>query len=118
MFCKSCGKQIDDSALYCPNCGAAQGVRQNDGFYRGPASDRPKPGMNALALVGFILSFFIPIAGLVLSIIGKKQIASSGETGNGFAVAGIIISSVLMGIELLVALGVIMFYLSIFAFLF
>lgn len=29
MFCKNCGKQLDDSARFCPDCGSAVG--QGDG---------------------------------------------------------------------------------------
>ena len=49
---------------------------------------------NTMALVGFVMSFFNCIVGLILSIIGMSQIKKTGEPGKGFALAGIIISSV------------------------
>ncbi|MGI8687258.1 MAG: DUF4190 domain-containing protein [Thermomicrobiales bacterium] len=52
--------------------------------------------MNTLALVGFILSFFISVVGLILSIIGLIQIngANGMQKGKGLAIAGIIIGAI------------------------
>lgn len=49
---------------------------------------------NTMALVGFVMSFFNCTIGLILSIIGMNQIKKTGEPGKGFALAGIIISSI------------------------
>ena len=51
---------------------------------------------NTCAIIGFVLSFYTPIVGLVLSIIGLNQIKKNGESGKGLAIAGIIISIILM----------------------
>lgn len=53
-----------------------------------------RPG-RVVGIVGFVLSFFglLDIVGLVLSIVGLVQSKRAGH-GNGFAVAGIIISAV------------------------
>lgn len=55
-----------------------------------------QPKMNTLALVGFILSFFISLVGLILCIIGLNQIngANGTQTGKGLAIAGIIIGAI------------------------
>ena len=29
MYCKECGKQIEDGALFCPHCGVKQGIEQD-----------------------------------------------------------------------------------------
>ena len=55
---------------------------------------------NTVALVGFILSFIVPIAGLICSIIGFKNSKISGKR-RGFALAGIIISAVSMFINII-----------------
>ena len=47
---------------------------------------------NVIAIVGFILSFFIGIAGLVCSIIGLVK-SKELKDGKAFSIAGIIISS-------------------------
>lgn len=43
---------------------------------------------NALAVIGLITAFFIPLAGLVVSIIGLSQIKKRKEKGKGLAIAG------------------------------
>lgn len=83
MFCKNCGKEISDNAYVCPNCGVKVGGAQT--------ADRKT---NALAIVGFILAFLVPIAGLICSIIARKQIFERDEGGAGLALAGLIISIV------------------------
>lgn len=55
-----------------------------------------KPKTNTLAIVGFVCSFLISIVGLILCIVAKNQIKTSGERGDGLATAGIIISIVWM----------------------
>jgi hypothetical protein len=42
---------------------------------------------NTLALVGFITAFVIPIAGLVIGIVARNELAQPGnvESGRGFA---------------------------------
>tara|TARA_R110002051_G_scaffold302606_1_gene371065 strand:+ start:3010 stop:3267 length:258 start_codon:yes stop_codon:yes gene_type:complete len=54
----------------------------------------PVPRTNTLALIGFIAAFMIPIVGVVLGAMGRKQITSSGESGRGLARAAIIIGIV------------------------
>jgi len=55
------------------------------------------PGTNGLALVALILSIkslFIPGVGIAAAIVGHKartQIRTTGETGEGMALAGIVI---------------------------
>jgi hypothetical protein len=55
-----------------------------------------QPKMNTLALVGFILSFFLSIVGLILCIVGLNQINSANgtQTGKGLAIAGIVIGAI------------------------
>lgn len=61
MYCKNCGKIIDDSATYCINCGTKFDNNINE------TDDRSNFGFA-------ILGFFIPIVGLILFLIyeGKK----------------------------------------------
>ena len=95
-YCTHCGEQLLDEAVVCPKCGCAA-----DGSF-----DRHthKKSWNTLSIIGFIISFFETIPGLVLSIIAYKQIQKSGEQGLGLAKAGIIISSVSLGISVLALL--------------
>lgn len=92
MFCRNCGSQIDDSAVFCPHCGVA-----TNNYNAAPA----KSQTNAIAIVGFILSFFIPIAGLICSIIGYKNAGDYENQYKGFALAGIIISIVELALSVI-----------------
>ncbi|ETY70944.1 DUF4190 domain-containing protein [Bifidobacterium moukalabense] len=82
-----------------------QGVYQ---AYPQPADQR----WNNLCIVGFVLAFFIPLAGLILSIVAMVQINKSGERSKGMAVAGIIISAAIMVFNLIVAILVVNTFLS------
>lgn len=50
---------------------------------------------SALCIIGFILSFVIPIAGLIISIIALVRIRRTGEKSRGMAIAGTIIGAIL-----------------------
>lgn len=56
---------------------------------------------NALAVIGLITAFFIPLAGLVVSIIGLSQIKKRKEKGKGLAIAGIVTSVIIGFLQLL-----------------
>ncbi|MDY4677973.1 MAG: DUF4190 domain-containing protein [Bifidobacterium tsurumiense] len=87
---------------YSPN---TQIPPQNNGTFA-PAPSMPLPQgypyppapmnqkWNAMSIVGFILAFLIPPAGLVVSIIALVQINTSGEKSKGLSIAGIIISAI------------------------
>ena len=63
MYCKNCGKVIDENSLYCNNCGTELDNIQNQIISEDKTS------------LGFaILGFFIPLIGLILFLIyeGKK----------------------------------------------
>lgn len=103
MFCKNCGNEVDNNAVVCPHCGVQ--LKQ-------PEAEKPATSgeMCTLAIVGFILSFFISIAGLICSIIGYKKCKNENLKGSGFAIAGIIISAlsmVLYVVYIIVAAGLI-----------
>ncbi len=91
MFCKNCGKEIDDRAVVCPNCGVQVGTVA-------PAEKKT----NVLAIVGFIFAFIMPIVGLICSIIGRNKAPECGGNGKGLATAGIVISVVWMVLVIII----------------
>lgn len=97
MFCENCGREIDDRAVVCPHCGIEVGRR----------SFQPEKQGNTLAIVGFVLSFFIAIAGLICSILGYKKSKNEGAPYGGLALAGIIISAISIGLTILIYIIVI-----------
>ena len=73
MFCNNCGREIDDRAIVCPNCGVIVNKQ---------ALATEQSQSNTFAIVG-----------LICSIIGLKKAPSLNNSGRGLAIAGIIISS-------------------------
>lgn len=63
MYCKNCGRAVDDNSLYCYNCG----VRLDNTSCANISEDNSSFGFA-------VLGFFIPIAGFILFLIyeGKK----------------------------------------------
>lgn len=96
-FCTNCGNELDDRAIMCPKCGVALTQTTN-------ASN--ESSSNGMAIAGFILSFFIPLLGLIFSILGLKR-SKETNNGKGLSTAGIIISCITMVITLI--MGIISF---------
>lgn len=99
MYCVHCGKELNEKAVICPNCGIAVG---SCGKEQPPAAGKT----NALALWGFVLSLLqiIPwisvwctALSFIFSLSGLKQCLESPEryTGKKLAVAGFILSCVI-----------------------
>lgn len=126
MFCTKCGTELKDDSKFCHNCGATVKPKAQEDTL-GPEVFAPTPQPTAqttqpkpqqltqqpaqqttnqnegiFGLLGFILSFFVPIAGLILSIIGMKK-----TKNRGFAIAGLVISIVSMVITFIVMVAVI-----------
>lgn len=56
---------------------------------------------NVLSIVGLIFAFFVPLVGLICSIIGLVQAKKKGDRGKGLAIAGIIISVIVGLLQIL-----------------
>lgn len=105
MYCKKCGAQIDDEAYVCVHCGAlVRELPQETTFAQNSAVQMGKK-TNAMAIAGFVCSFFFALLGLIFSIIGMKQCKERGDNGYGLAKAGMIISIVWMVLVFIVAVA-------------
>ncbi len=91
-YCSKCGAEIDNDAQICPICGNSTDNVETEHAENTNYTYQPK--FNALCIVGFVFSFFIPIVGLICSIIGLKKAKTNFERGQGLAIAGIVISVV------------------------
>ena len=70
MFCKKCGKEIDDSAVICPNCGCA-----TDNYAERKIVKKEKgSGLVGWSIASLVLAFITPLFGLVMGM-GFKPIA-------------------------------------------
>lgn len=97
MFCQKCGSANSDDSAFCIKCG----TRLNESVQKpsGAIQNSKKQGAdadktdNSIAIVGFVLSFFFCVAGLICSIIGYNN-SKKGAPYKSFAVAGIAVSAV------------------------
>ena len=93
-FCTNCGNELDDRAIMCPRCGIA--LTQT-------VANSGQTQSNGMAIAGFVLSFFIPLLGLIFSILGLKR-SKETNNGKGLSTAGIIISCITMVITLIIGI--------------
>lgn len=119
-FCQSCGYEIPEGSLYCEKCGSpvepvapvapvqSVPVQNPQVVYQNVTVTPSKT--NGFAIAGFVLSIIsiflccgglvTGIPGLVLSILGLRDISKNNEGGKGLAIAGIIISSIMLAFSL------------------
>ncbi|MDE7163745.1 MAG: hypothetical protein K2O44_06740 [Clostridia bacterium] len=87
MRCKYCGRETSGNAEICSYC-ILQLKSKNS------IDSSSKPPENTIAVVGFVLSFFVAIAGLICSIIGYNRALNDGAPHKELAKAGIILSAI------------------------
>lgn len=97
-YCSHCGKELCDEAVICTECGC---------FVENKPEPKTDQSISALAIVGFVCAFCMPLVGLICSIIALNKAKSAGDVkSKPFAVAGVAISAV--------SIAVILFYLLIY----
>ena len=84
MYCKNCGRTVDDTSSYCNNCGARIDNKPN-----ADASE------DSLSLGFAILGFFIPIVGLILFLIYEEKKPKRAKSAGKGALIGFITKIVL-----------------------
>lgn len=121
IYCSKCGAELPEGAQWCPKCGAQLGVPVQSPTQAINTQPQSAPG----AIAGFIISLagllvdWLPIAGLVLSIVGtvicgkgKKQVAANPaaynntgllNAGHIIGVIGIVLGAVYLIIWLVYA---------------
>jgi hypothetical protein len=65
---------------------------------------------NTLAILALVLAFVFAPAGVICGIIARKQIRQTHEQGEGLAIAGIVVGSILVALGVLYVLFVIVFF--------
>jgi len=68
-----------------------------------PLEPEPEPGgapdpdgTNTMAVLGLVFAFLLPVLGVVFSAVGLAQTRRRGQAGRGLAVAGLVVSLVLV----------------------
>lgn len=83
MFCKHCGKEINDNAVVCVYCGCAVSERYNE----------PDPNAPANGWLVF-LSFLVPLFGIIYGCIEQ----SKGRKRAGKAYLAVAIGTMALGV--------------------
>lgn len=98
MYCKNCGKELDENTNFCPNCGASQNIdsqntQENDDSFK---------QYKTMSIIGFCLSCIsiftdlkgaLATAGIILSVIGLINIKDLHCKEKFFALGGILIGA-------------------------
>jgi hypothetical protein len=99
-LCQNCGAPLEPGAPACPRCGrSAANALPPQPVYPYPYPVYPAypqrpalPVTNTCAILGFVMAWLpIPLAWLVLSIVGLVQCGQKGQKGKGLAIAGILL---------------------------
>lgn len=92
MYCPNCGKEINGNEQYCDVCGCQLDANRNAPIQPAYSStnsvDEKSIGFN-------ILSFFIPIVGLVLYLVWKDEYPIKAKSCGKSALISVIVSFVL-----------------------
>ena len=78
MYCRNCGNELKDSDKFCDNCGASRFGTNNDTKTNNvQVANETQTDL----FVYVALSLFLPIVGLILSIITKDEKPKAAKAG-------------------------------------
>ena len=119
-FCRECGKELEENSKFCKNCGTKieeekteEANTSNENINESAASNAGTnvtynqtyvtKKSNGMAVAGFVISLVSLLCcgypswlGLIFSIIGLVNANKNEGEGKGLAIAGIVISSILL----------------------
>ena len=104
-FCTSCGKPVDDSASFCPSCGAPTGGASQ------PVCSRPAPAPDETSTGLKVLSFLIPLVGLILFLVYMDEKPISAKAYGKMALIAVCVAT---GLAIVIAILASIFAASIF----
>lgn len=119
MFCRQCGKEVDENANFCANCGAKLEKEQAqppveevvqeksvDDVWETSVQDETAQAVenqseqkdesvqtNDMAIIGFVSSFVSPLMGIVFGGIGLSRAMKRKGKGKGFAIAALAVGA-------------------------
>ena len=104
--CSRCGESITNDAKFCKNCGEKieEGkIKEETVQTTQSTSNEQKVPVNGLSITGFVFSIvsllccgLVSPIGLIFSIIGLAKGDPEDRTGKGLAIAGVIISAIML----------------------
>lgn len=115
MYCVKCGKQIGESDIFCTNCGqkVVRETKNNSSYnqninnvsYNNNTKKEKNDKINILLI---IVSFIIPLVGLILFIAYNNKSPKFANANGIAALIGFIISMILS----FLAIGLLFYYLN------
>ncbi|MEV4636119.1 DUF4190 domain-containing protein [Actinoplanes sp. NPDC049548] len=70
--------------------------------YAQPGYGQMPAPTNTMAILSLVFAFVFPLAGIVMGHVAKRQIRTSGESGDGLATAGLWLSYIFVGLTVVV----------------
>ena len=115
--CPNCGKSIDNNANFCVNCGTKQSkegeIKEETITTVETTNNKPKVPVNGFSITGFVFAMVSLLCcgltaplGLIFSIVGIAKADKADSTGKGLAIAGIIVSAILLILFILMILTI------------
>lgn len=92
MYCRYCGKQIEEDARFCPYCGSAQQEER-----QAPPPQQRYVDPNDAPSGGFaVLGFFIPVVGLILFLVWQDTMPQRAKSCGKGALTAVIVDVALL----------------------
>ena len=107
MYCRYCGKQIEEDARFCPYCGSAQQEER-----QAPPPQQRYVDPNDAPSGGFaVLGFFFPVVGLILFLVWQDTVPQRAKSCGKGALTAVIVSASLVlltfiAIAVIAAIGI------------
>lgn len=107
MYCRYCGKQIEEDARFCPYCGSAQQEER-----QAPPPQQRYVDPNDAPSGGFaVLGFFFPLVGLILFLVWQDTMPRRAKSCGKGALTAVIVSASLVlltfiAIAVIAAIGI------------
>ena len=107
MYCRYCGKQIEEDARFCPYCGSAQQEER-----QAPPPQQRYVDPNDAPSGGFaVLGFFFPLIGLILFLVWQDTMPQRAKSCGKGALTAVIVSASLVlltfiAIAVIAAIGI------------
>jgi uncharacterized membrane protein len=95
-FCKNCGNEIDDAAVFCSNCGKTN----DNNMYKKNSGGKAITSL-VLGIIG-VFAWLIPLIGFPVTIVGLVLgIKGINAEYKGMAIAGIVLNIIFLVITII-----------------
>ncbi|MBP5208349.1 MAG: zinc ribbon domain-containing protein [Clostridia bacterium] len=134
MYCKNCGAQLPDNAVFCTECGAQQAApkpqpqpkqqptyqQPQQPVYQQPVYQQPQytpvvatPDAGPIFVTGLLSLIFAGLVGLILAIVNKKKVKEYTATGaqlTGKAKAGSILGNLGLVFSIIALVTIVIYF--------